>query len=143
MDLIKIHEYIHEYIKFVFKYDRDDDCNLWCEKPITELDEYLNDSFKFSATNNWESGFDFVDWLNGKGDMGNFYEAIKKPKIYRSIVNNSEIMYEIIKKLITYYENNNKSISFDNISSEKIICMYVYVYIDEMDLKILKNILYQ
>ena len=124
-----IHNYITEYFEFVFKIDCDEDGNLWCEKPFNTLGDYFEGEFIFSATQNWESGFNFVDWLNGTGDMGEFYKAIEKPGVYQSIIKDSNIMHQIIKVIMTYYENtNDEYITFDNFNPEKILCLYVYIY---------------
>ena len=75
------------------------------------------------------SGFNFVDWLNGTGDMGEFYKAIEKPGVYEYIINDSNLMYQIIKEIMLYYENTkDESITFDNLNPEKILCIYAYIY---------------
>ena len=127
MEIIDNH--INKYFEFVFKFDRDDDGNLWCEKSLNNLEDYFKNEFIFSATQNWMSGFNFVDWLNGTGDMGEFYKAIEKPGVYESIINDSNLMYQIIKEIMLYYENTkDESITFDNLNPEKILCIYAYIY---------------
>ncbi len=124
-----IHYYISEYFEFVFKFDCDEDGNLWSEKPRNTLDNYFENEFIFSATQNWDSGFNFVDWLNGTGDMGDFYKAIEKPGVYELIINDSNIMYKMIKEIMSYYENTyDESITFDNFNPDKILCLYVYIH---------------
>lgn len=124
-----IDNYITEYFEFVFKIDCDEDGNLWCEKPISSFGDYFEGEFIFSATQNWDSGFNFVDWLNGTGDMGEFYKAPEKPGVFKSIIEDSNIMHQIIKVIITYYESTkDEFITFDNFNPEKIVCLYVYIY---------------
>jgi hypothetical protein len=124
-----IHNYISEYLEFVSKFDCDENGNLWSDKPRNTLGNYFENEFIFSATLNWDSGFNFVDWLNGTGDMGDFYKAIEKPGIYESIIKDSNIMYKMIKEIMSYYENTyDESITFDNFNPDKILCLYVYTH---------------
>jgi len=124
-----IHNYISEYLEFVFKFDCDEDGNLWSEKGRNTLDNYFENEFIFSATQNYDSGFNFIDWLNGTGDMGDFYKAIEKPGVYKLIINDSNIMYQMIKEIMCYYEKtDDDSITFDNFNDDKILFLYVYTH---------------
>jgi hypothetical protein len=64
MDALKL--VVENYIRFVYLWEEDENGQRWCEKP--EDLYYLANEFKFSAVNNWESGFDIVEWYEGIGD---------------------------------------------------------------------------
>jgi len=62
----ELNKVVENYIRFVYFWEEDENGQKWCEKP--EDLYYLANEFKFSAVNNWESGFDSVEWYEGRGD---------------------------------------------------------------------------
>ena len=62
----ELNKVVENYIRFVYFWEEDENGQKWCEKP--EDLYYLANEFKFSAVNNWESGFDIVEWYEGIGD---------------------------------------------------------------------------
>lgn len=130
-----VFDYLNEYFQFVWEHDEN-------EKRETDLNDYLEEDFKFSAGNNWESGFDFVDWLLGQGDMGEHYKATAKMPCLHALLTFRETC-SITSRIIKYYEDNyDDATSFTKeITCESVLRHLAYVELAEMSVEDLKELL--
>jgi len=146
-DAKNIYDYINEYIQFVYEWDEDtnsEEGGKWCDKKLTkENEEKFEEDFKFSAGNNWETGFDFVEWLLANSDdMKNFYKVEPKVGCLHKLLTFQETC-RIINRIITYYEDNydDASVFTNDISCESVLRHLVYIELAEMNLDDLKELL--
>jgi len=133
---LNVYDLIADYIRFVYEWDEND-------KKKIDLDEYLIEDFKFSAANNWESGFDFVDWLLADSpDMRNHYKVEPKVKCLWDCISFKESC-SVIDRIITYYTSNfGHSVPFTHeITCESVLRHLVYVEINEKSTEELREIL--
>lgn len=67
--MVILDKIVRNYFLFVFLWDEDENGEKWCKKTDDPMfNQYLENEFKFSAVDNWESGFDIVEWYEGTGD---------------------------------------------------------------------------
>ena len=67
--MVILDKIVKNYFLFVFLWDEDENGKKWCEKTDDPtFNQYLESDFKFTAVDNWESGFDIVEWYEGTGD---------------------------------------------------------------------------
>lgn len=138
-----VYDYLKEYFQFVFQWDEDENGIRWCEKTDDpSFDDYLEEVFKFSATNNWESGFDFVDWLLGQNDMGNHYNATAKIQSLDNLLTFKETCC-ITNRIVKHYESvyGDASCFLDEITCESVLRHLAYVELAELSLEDLRELL--
>lgn len=67
--MVILDKIIRNYFLFVFLWDENENGEKWCKKTDDPMfNQYLENEFKFSAVDNWESGFDIVEWYEGTGE---------------------------------------------------------------------------
>jgi hypothetical protein len=114
---------VENYLRFVFKWDEND-------KKDTDLDEYLDEDFKFSAVNNWEDGFDIVDWYEGRGDYAeNGHYGCGRQGSLSDLLDFGETCdaIRIIQEFYSEY-GGDSLMSYDDLAPEKVIRNYAYVF---------------
>ena len=136
---------VNSYLCFVFVWEEDDNGKKWCEKTDDQKFEYyLENDFKFSAVNNWESGFDIVEWYEGAGDYSpkGHYKCFKQGNV-------SELFYFDSENKMSYfdqkcYDNNHYEDTLNDnkdFSPEMVLRSYAYTYLHELSLDDLREIL--
>ena len=145
MSIKNLNKIVTEYLRFVFSMDEDDNCVRWCDKTTApDFDEYLEETFKFSATNNWESGFDIVDWYESRGDyaLDGHYKCGRQGSINDLL--DFQTTCDVINFIQEYFlDNYGDECLMDtlNLTPEKVIRNYAYVFCYEKDIDELKEIL--
>jgi hypothetical protein len=127
--ILKVHlntleDWVNEYYQFVWRLDENTN--------ESNIENYLMEDFKFSAANNWNGGFDFVDYLLGEGLMAEHYGAIAKIPSLDNLLSFKDTI-TIINRILKYYENDY-GFPFDffkDLTCEKILRQLVYVDLAE------------
>jgi len=133
---MNVYDLIADYFRFVYKWDEND-------KKETSPSEYLDEDFKFSAGNNWESGFDFVEWLLAESlDMKNHYKVQPKVDCLNKLLTFKETC-AISSRIIKYYEDNyDDATAFTKeITCESLLRHLVYIELAESQVGDLWDIL--
>ena len=130
---------IHDYLRFVFSVDLDDDVVNWRDKVSRlELDEYLNSEFRFSATDNWEEGgFDIANWYEGSGNyMCGHQGAISDILDFQSVC-------QVICYIECRYDDSDHltKMGYAYLTPEMVIRHYARAYLHDMSLDELRGIL--
>jgi hypothetical protein len=121
-----INTLISQYLKFVWKHNNN-------TNETTSFEEYVLEDFRFSAGNNWDGGFDFVDWFLGQGDMAEYYRATPKSNTLERIMNFGETC-RAINRIKEFYENEYGNVECfleDMSSAENVLRHLVYVTLYE------------
>jgi hypothetical protein len=128
MDILMLKDMCYKYYLFVYNDNKDKD--IIKRKNSEELEEYLEEDFKFMAVNDYDSGYDIINFCDCNiNNMIDFNTSCK-----------------IIKKIQTFYEENygkDSIMDYNDISPEKVIRNYAYVLLYEMSMEELKYLLFE
>ena len=128
MDMEMLKDICYKYYLFVYNDIKDYD--IIKRKNSEELEEYLEEDFKFMAVNDYASGYDIIHFCDSNiNNMIDFNTGCK-----------------LIKKIQTFYEENygkDSLMDYNDISPEKVIRNYAYVLLYEMSMEELKDLLFE
>ena len=126
--MLMLKDMCYKYYLFVYNDNKDKD--IIKRKNSEELEEYLEEDFKFMAVNDYDSGYDIINFCdNNINNMIDFNTSCK-----------------IIKKIQTFYEENygkDSLMDYNDISPGKVIRNYAYVLLYEMSMEELKDLLFE
>ena len=117
-EMRKLNTYLIEYLNMCFNdiyYNQDN------------LDEYLEDEFKFKTTNDWDNtGNDFSNYIEEKG-----------------IELTINTQYYLIRFIIDYYKINfgDSNVFIENITYKNVLRHYAYIEVNELSIEDLKKYL--
>ena len=133
IDLNQLDEYMKMYYQFVRRLD--------INTKESTVEDYLMEDFKFSAGNNYVSGFDFVDWLLGKGEMAEHYGAKTKISSLDNLLSFKDTI-TIINRIVKYYQENygDQYIDFiKDLTCEKLLRHFIYIDLNEKSFEEMKE----
>ncbi len=106
---------IMDYMRWVYENDEVENKDF----------DYLEETFKFNATNNWKTGFDIVKWINGEYEMST--------KWFINDLFTARELLEAIVYITDFFDNHYGHHTIKDLKTlEDVVRYYAYVYIEDI-----------
>lgn len=120
----RINEYIYEYLSYVIEQEE------IIKNDLTNEDKY--EEFIFKAGNDWEHGYDFIEWLQSEKNI--YYENLMT----------LQMLTEMYKTVNNWYSDNYGDdclIDWKKITPSFVLRHYIYYFINSSLNEVKENLI--